>query len=67
VGADVVEVAPAYDGVGEQTALAGAQVVYEILTGMVKRGLVDMGKVAEVPGRDELRGGVVKEKEKDEL
>jgi agmatinase len=52
VGADVVEVAPAYDGVGEQTALAAAQVVYEILTGMVKRGLVDMGKVAEAPGRD---------------
>ncbi|KAH8589325.1 arginase family-domain-containing protein [Bisporella sp. PMI_857] len=52
VGADVVEVAPAYDGVGEQTALAGAQVVYEILTGIVKRGLVDMGRVAEVPGRD---------------
>jgi agmatinase len=52
VGADIVEVAPAYDGVGEQTALAGAQVVYEILTSMVKRGLVDMGKVAEVPGRD---------------
>ena len=52
VGADVVEVAPAYDGVGEQTALAGAQVVYEILTSVVKRGLVDMGKVAEVPGYD---------------
>lgn len=52
VGADVVEVAPAYDGAGEQTALAGAQVVYEILTSMVKRGLVDMGKTAEVEGRD---------------
>lgn len=52
VGADVVEVAPAYDGVGEQTALAGAQVAYEILTSMVKRGLVDMGKTAEVEGRD---------------
>jgi agmatinase len=50
VGADIVEVAPAYDGVGEQTALAGAQVAYEILTSMVKRGLMDMGKVAEVPG-----------------
>ena len=48
VGADIVEVAPAYDGVGEQTALAGAQVAYEILTSMVKRGLWDMGKVAEV-------------------
>lgn len=44
VGADIVEVAPAYDGLGEQTALAGAQVVYEILTGMVKRGLKDHGK-----------------------
>lgn len=52
VGADVVEVAPAYDGVGEQTALAGAQVVYEILTSVVKRGLVDMGKVSEVMIRD---------------
>lgn len=40
VGADVVEVAPAYDaGMGETTALAAAQVVYEILTSMVKRGL----------------------------
>ena len=48
VGADVVEVAPAYDGRGEQTALAGAQVVYEILTSMVKRGLKDMGKETEV-------------------
>lgn len=52
VGADVVEVSPAYDGVGEQTALAGAQVVYEILTSVVKRGLVDMGKIAEVEGKD---------------
>ncbi|KAH8653109.1 Ureohydrolase [Tricladium varicosporioides] len=52
VGADIVEVAPAYDGVGEQTALAGAQVAYEILTSIVKRGLVDMGKVSEVEGRD---------------
>ncbi|KAI9675312.1 MAG: hypothetical protein M1817_001215 [Caeruleum heppii] len=38
VGADVVEVAPAYDGRGEQTALAAAQVVYEIVTSVVKRG-----------------------------
>lgn len=46
VGADVVEVAPAFDGRGEETALAGAQVVYEIVTNIVKRGLVDMGQVA---------------------
>lgn len=39
VAADVVEVSPSYDGAGEQTALAGAQVVYEILTSMVKKGL----------------------------
>ncbi|KAK3956815.1 agmatinase [Pseudoneurospora amorphoporcata] len=41
VGADVVEVSPAYQGRGEETALAGAHVVYEVLTGMVKRGLKD--------------------------
>jgi agmatinase len=57
VGGDVVEVAPAYDGVGEQTALAGAQVVFEMITSFVKRGLVDMGKISEVPGRDG-KGGV---------
>ncbi|KAG9247001.1 arginase family-domain-containing protein [Calycina marina] len=57
VGADIVEVAPAYDGAGEQTALAGAQVAYEILTSIVKRGLLDMGKTAEVLGRDGNGGG----------
>lgn len=43
VGADLVEVAPAYDGPGEATALSGAQVIYEIVTSMVMRGLKDMG------------------------
>ncbi|RDA84265.1 hypothetical protein CP532_1983 [Ophiocordyceps camponoti-leonardi (nom. inval.)] len=38
VGADVVEVSPAYQGRGEETALAAAQVVYEMVTSMVKRG-----------------------------
>jgi len=64
VGADIVEVAPAYDGTGEQTALAGAQVAYEILTSMVKRGLLDMGKETEVKGKDG-KGGM--ERSKDEL
>lgn len=41
VGADIVEVAPSYDGTGEVTALAGAQVAYELLTSMVKRGVAD--------------------------
>lgn len=40
VGADVVEVAPAYD-VSEVTATNGAQMVFEILTSMVKQGNVD--------------------------
>ncbi|KAF7882055.1 uncharacterized protein EAF01_011835 [Botrytis porri] len=48
VGADVVEVSPSYDGAGEETALSGAQVVFEMLTSVVKRGLRDMGKVTEV-------------------
>ena len=39
VGADIVEVAPAYDDRGESTALAAAQIVYEILTSIVKREL----------------------------
>ncbi len=30
-GCDVVEVAPAYDGVGQPTALAAANVVFELL------------------------------------
>jgi agmatinase len=55
VGADVVEVAPAYQGAGEETALAGAQVVYEILSSMVKWGMREMGKVKEEEReRDEL-------------
>lgn len=47
VGADIVEVAPAYDGVGEQTALVAAQVAFEILTSMVGRGLKEMGNPRE--------------------
>ena len=64
VGADVVEVSPAYEsGNGESTALAAAQVVYEILTSMVKRGLVERGEWsggARKPGRkigEEMVGG----------
>lgn len=48
VGADVVEVAPSYDGRGEETALAAAQVVYEIVTSMVKRGLQERGELQGV-------------------
>ena len=55
VGADVVEVAPAYDGVGEQTALAAAQVVYEILTSVVMRTFKGMEGAL---GGNEEHGGV---------
>ena len=39
VGADIVEVSPAYDNKGETTALAAAQVAFEIITSMVKSGV----------------------------
>ena len=39
-----MEVAPAYDGRGEQTALVAAQVGYEILTSWVGRGMAEMEK-----------------------
>jgi agmatinase len=45
VAADVVEVSPSYDGRGEETALAAAQILYEILTSVVKRGMKDRGLV----------------------
>ena len=55
VGADIVEVAPAYDNHGESTALAAAQVVYEILTSMVKREQGDRGSNGQASFvRDEL-------------
>lgn len=53
VGADIVEVAPSYDGSGEQTALAAAQVGFEVLTSMVKRGLSEDRKSGG-SARDEL-------------
>lgn len=53
VGADIVEVAPSYDGSGEQTSLAAAQIGFEVLTSMVKRGMSDDGtRMSTV--RDEL-------------
>ncbi|KAK2469897.1 hypothetical protein H9L39_18712 [Fusarium oxysporum f. sp. albedinis] len=57
VGADVVEVSPAYQNAGEETALAAAQVVFELLTSMVKRPLKEMNVVngqQQTRGRDEL-------------
>ncbi|KAK2595594.1 hypothetical protein QQS21_006706 [Conoideocrella luteorostrata] len=53
VGADFVEVSPTYQGNEEETALAAAQVVYEVLSLMVKRGM--NGIVKEGRGKDELQ------------
>lgn len=44
VGADIVEVSPAYDGAAETTALAAAQVAYEVLTSIVRKGLIEQAK-----------------------
>ncbi|MCJ1300576.1 hypothetical protein MMC08_003373 [Hypocenomyce scalaris] len=52
VGADIVEVAPAYDGAGEQTGLVAAQVAYEILTSWVGREL----ELGEAEGGGEAEG-----------
>ena len=54
VGADVVEVSPAYQNNGEETALAAAQVVYELLSSMVKKGMYGMGKEGAADVKDEL-------------
>ncbi|KAH6886819.1 arginase family-domain-containing protein [Thelonectria olida] len=54
VGADIVEVSPSYDGRGEETALAAAQVVYEIMTSMVKKGMDSMGKHGDGQGKHPL-------------
>lgn len=44
VGADIVEVSPAYDGAAETTSLVAAQVAYEVLTSMVRKGLIEQAK-----------------------
>ena len=55
VGADIVEVAPAYDGAGEQTALVAAQVAFEILTSWVGRGLGEIEKIEdETKAKDKM-------------
>lgn len=54
VGADIVEVAPAYDGRGEQTSFMAAQVIYEVLTSMVKIGLPGADVPVKNGKKDEL-------------
>lgn len=65
VGADIVEVSPAYDNKGETTALAAAQVAFEIVTSMVKAGVKeDLG--GWYGWKEQSKSGV-KEAGKDEL
>ena len=56
IGADIVEVSPAYDGAAETTGLAAAQVAYEVLTSMVGKGLIEQArsKVTTSEEKDEL-------------
>ncbi|KAJ4353307.1 uncharacterized protein N0V89_005034 [Didymosphaeria variabile] len=56
IGADIVEVSPAYDSAAETTGLAAAQVAYEIITSIVRKGLIEQEKTGKKTGsvRDEL-------------
>ncbi|KAJ5587470.1 agmatinase [Penicillium hispanicum] len=48
IGADIVEVAPAYDTNAELSTMAAADVLYEILTMMVKKGPLSIGQSQEL-------------------
>jgi agmatinase len=56
VGADIVEVSPAYDGAAETTGLAAAQVAYEVLTSIVRKGLIEQARSSKKDNsvKDEL-------------
>jgi agmatinase len=56
VGADIVEVSPAYDGAAETTGVAAAQIAYEVLTSIVRKGLIEQAKSSkkESKAKDEL-------------
>lgn len=47
ISADIVEVAPAYDTNAELTTMAAADVLYEVLTIMVKNGPLTIGDSRE--------------------
>jgi agmatinase len=56
IGADIVEVSPAYDGGTEATGLAAAQIAYEVITSIVRKGLIEQAKTVtqEARVKDEL-------------
>lgn len=47
IGADIVEVAPAYDTNAEHTTMAAADALYEVMTIMVKRGPLSLSSSAD--------------------
>jgi len=47
IAADIVEVAPAYDTNAEHTTMAAADVLYEVMTLMVKKGPLSISEEAE--------------------
>ena len=54
VGADIVEVAPAYDDRGETTAYSAAQIAYELLTNWVLFGRKHLYTQEETVAKTEL-------------
>lgn len=56
VGADIVEVSPAYDSSAETTSVVAAQIAYEVLTSMVRKGLIEQAKTGHAKSdiKDEL-------------
>jgi agmatinase len=56
IGADIVEVSPAYDGSAETTGMAAAQVAYEVLTSMVRKGLIEQARTKVTAHEDKDEG-----------
>ena len=52
VAADIVEVAPAYDTNAEHTTMAAADVLFEVMTMMVKKGPLSMTVAQDAEGEE---------------
>ena len=48
IAADIVEVAPAYDTNAEHTTMAAADILYEVMTLMVKKGPLSISEDGNV-------------------
>lgn len=48
IAADIVEVAPAYDTNAEHTTMAAADILYEVMTLMVKKGPLSISEESDV-------------------